>query len=186
MTKLSDSSAYPAALTVDDTAILYVVDNPATTPASKAVAIGDVLKHGMAHGMISVNDNSSGTTLVADAWTKVAVFNAEFGSSKGVTVSHANDKITLTGSGVYRVSYAMSVYDADATDIFARPYLDGAAVPHGQSAAKIAAGKAISLSCEALVDTGGSTAEYVELYVKCSGTSIIITDAQLLVQQVAV
>lgn len=186
MSKLSDTSAYPAALTVDDTAIIYVVDNPATTPTSKAVAIGDVLKHGMAHGMISVNDNSSVTTLVADTWTKVGVFDTEFGSSKGANLSHANDKITLTGSGVYRISYAISVYSASTVDIFARPYLDGVAVPHGQSAAKIASGKAISLSCEALVDTGGSTAEYVELYVKSSGTSIIITDAQLLIQQVAV
>ena len=70
-----------------------------------------------AWGKLSVTGNSTGQTLAtADTFEKVTQFSAEV-SGTGITASHANDKMTVTRTGVY-VAYAQMVVDVDAADTY--------------------------------------------------------------------
>lgn len=69
---------------------------------------------GLAYGSVIANNNSTATTIsVQDTWYKFAGFNAE-GDSNLTTPSHANDRVTVTKAGVYRVHLNASIKGATA------------------------------------------------------------------------
>lgn len=87
------------------------------TPEGKLVALrppegtqGEVIVLGQApaFGEISINDNTTETSISEDVWGQVTVFDTN-GKSKNMTPDHVNDHIVIGRNGIYFVSVSVAI-----------------------------------------------------------------------------
>ena len=79
-----------------------------------------------AYGEIYINDNNVGTSIAVGAgYTKTTDFGTN-GLSKNCTPDAANDKITITKTGIYKVDFATSIKSSVANvNVMAAIFLNG-------------------------------------------------------------
>ena len=187
MPRLSDTDKIAQASAVSDSDILYVVTNPTVAPISKSVTVTTVKEHGSGYAMISSYDNVvalSGLATGTGNWHTMdisAMTNAaDFGTALNATANKANDKITITKTGIWFVSFSATFYDAHSNaGIFVKPYLDTTAIPALQASCKLGAGQASSLSAAGLVDVT-TAGDDLTLKFSTAAASITITEVQLM------
>jgi hypothetical protein len=169
--KLTELTA-DAAPTTDD--LVYTVSDPAGSPVSRKVTVANLL--GVAHGSIYIA--SGVTTQVTNAtpdtfdlmtgWNTATGFNGP--SSPGVTPAKASNKITLTDTGFYLVSFQVSFTGSNNATFDAAGYLGGVAQAHIHARRKITnVGDVGSAEFVGIVDN--TIAQDLDVRIACDGIS---------------
>lgn len=132
---------------------------------AKRMTVAELLDAQRAYGSISVSGGAASQSLTADTWTKVTQFDTLDAFAFGVTESHANDKITLTNPGVYRVSFNAAVTGASGRAHELAVYWNGTRQDRIKTRIQLQTTDPATHHASGLVDaTAGSTD--VELYVQ--------------------
>ena len=174
-------TAMTALTTAADDDVLYIVDDPGGSPLPRKITYQNLVRR--SYGEISVRNGATAQALSAATWTKLTAFTTD-GLSKGTTVSHANDKITVTDAGIYLVSMACSYFMNVAATVDLAIYWDGSGTT-AQSCVTTLGNWCASTNLEAVVDvTTGSTDFEVYAYSAGAG-NITVKHATLNCMRIA-
>ena len=192
MPKLTNTTALPLALTHTDDAVLYIVDDVSGTPTSKSIQVQTIGQGALTRdfGIVSCADNTDTQSLSADTWTKLDRFSvATAGLQNGVTAVAAGGgshylRPSATGLYLCRYSASITTVGSDAT-IHTRIYKDSTGDTTSQSAHKLASGFTGNLDATAIIDitSVSGTAGDISLWVKSDHTSLILSNAQLVIER---
>jgi len=162
-----------------DEDLLYTVDDPTGTAASRKTTAGEMRQR--EHGAIFVSAGAASQSLSATTWTKITQFAAD-GENNLTTPSHSNDKITLTVAGSYVVAFSLSFIGAPGVVYQVGAYLGGSLATACRSSVDVVVGTATSrynLSATGIL--AATAAQDLELYVHASAAATFgVIDAQLI------
>ena len=192
MPKLTNTTALPLALTHTDDAVMYIVDDVSGTPASKTIQVQTIGQGALTRdfGHVSCADNSNAQTVVADTWTKLDRFSvATAGLQNGVTAVAAgggSHYLRPSATGIYLCRYSASITTVGSiATIHTRIYKDSTGDTTSQSAHKLASGYTGNLDATAIIDNTSvtGTAGDISLWGKSDHTSLILSNAQLVIER---
>ena len=166
------------------TDLLVMVDDPGSSPLTQKITFGNALA--MSFGMIYTT-GGSGSQTPGTSYVKLTQFGADGLSSGNVTPDAANDKITMTDTGIYFVSYQVSFEGSNSEPVMMRVYWNSVAQTHMTFRRVLGAGGDCgSASIIGVIDvTTGATD--LEVYVKTDAGSktVDVKEAQLMAFRVA-
>lgn len=163
-----------------DADVFYVVDDPGSSALPRKITWANIVQK--AYGEVSVNGASAAQSLSASTWTKLTAFTAE-GQYKNTTVSHSNDKITVTNAGVYLVNLMVSFTTGAATDATLAVYYNGSVTAAKTNRTTAASTDIAGVAASAIISATAATD--FELYANLDdATTITIKDATLTVVRV--
>jgi len=192
MPKLTNTTALPLALTHTDDAVMYIVDDVSGTPASKTIQVQTIGQGALTRdfGIVTCADNSTSQTVSADTWTKLDRFSvATAGLQNGVTAVAAgggSHYLRPSATGIYLCRYSASITTVGSiATIHTRIYKDSTGDTTSQSAHKLASGYTGNLDATAIIDitSVSGTAGDISLWVKSDHTSLILSNAQLVIER---
>ncbi len=171
-----------AALTdAADADVLYIVDDPGGSPLPRKITYQNLVRR--AYGEIYVNDASTAQSLSAATWTKITAFTSN-GISKNTTVSHANDKITVTDAGIYKVHVSASFGIGHPGDAQLGIYYNGS-ITSARTKRALVANDTANVGIDCLVDaTSGATDFEVYAHLE-DATTITVYNMNLIVVRIA-
>ncbi len=167
-----------------DTDLLEIVGSVATTPASYKTSRLSLFNHWATYGEIYVHNGSTTQTSIGTSYVAVTGF-ATNGESSNTTPTVASDKIALTRTGVYRVTFQVSFSGSPSTTFVFAPHLDGTEIQSCANQRRMNSGGATG-SCGATGCFEVTAAGDLDLRVKADDTdkNIVLTYGQLYVERI--
>lgn len=166
------------------TDIALIVDDPAGTPLTQKIQLGNMLA--MLFGMLYTT-GGTGTQTPGTSYVKLTQFDSDGLSSGGITPSAANNKITVTSTGIYFVTFQVSFEGSNSEPVMMRLYWNSVAQTHMTFRRVLGAGGDCgSASLIGVIDvTTGATD--IEIYVKTDNATktVDVKEAQLTAFRVA-
>ena len=148
--------------------LLYIVDDPGGTPLSKKITLNNLLAlpAGMLYTRHGVGTQTPGLTYV-----KITQFDSEGPSQGGVSVSAANNEITVTDTGLYVAFLQASFAGSSNSTVDMIVFWNGSEVSQAHFSRKLGSGGDIgSASAMGIVDvTTGNT--IFDVRTHCDGVS---------------
>lgn len=178
---------YPVVTAAGDGDRCYLVTDPTGTPASKGIAVGNLLRLG--HAAIYTQAGSGAHALTADTWTK-AIFGSDGPDDGSVLVADAaNDRIQALVAGTYLVRFGISFLLSGVATAKCAIYAGASpAQQYAWASRDVISGattKAHFMACEAIY-TVTSPTEYFEGWVLATaGTNIVYQNLQLTALRIA-
>jgi len=183
MVKLTDTTAFPAATSLQDDAAFYTVDDSTGTPVDKSIQIQHLVAHNRHFASIHVTGATASQSVSADTYTKLTAFTTN-GLANGATAVYGSDKISTTKTGIYKVQYSLSVYTGTAATVHAAVYAGGSIQnTGGTSAGKIEAGFTQQIGGVAYIDVTTAATD-IEIYMKSTHTAFIVAEGVLTIERV--
>lgn len=141
------------------------------------------------YGSISIAGGSTAQTIATGSLTKLTPFTVNGPASSLITVDAANDKITISEDGLYRIATQItftSNVDAFTCDFSLFDTSAGAAITKSTQSVYVITGaqkNSISLECQAYI-SGETSIELHLNHNKGSNAAITVTNANLAVQRI--
>ena len=194
MPKLTNTTAFPVAASHTDDALVYIVDDSAGTPISKAVQVQTLGQGALTRdfGIISCADNSTSQTIVADTWTKIDRFStATAGLQNGVTAvatGGVDHYLRPSATGLYICRYSASIASASSVGtIHTRLYMKTTGDASSQSAHKLDSNYTGNFNATVIIDiddiTSSATEGDISLWIKSTHTAITMSNGQLSIER---
>lgn len=176
-TKLSSLTALTSVANGD---LLYLVDDPAGTPASRKATVSDVLR--LAYGGIYINPASPSSVVLTSGVYADLQFGNDLGVNLNATEDGANHRITLSKQGVYLVEAAVSLSAPGGTTLSLRAAFGGTSHNGTAEIRMESSGYAKSVSIITLLDlSAASVPDHLTLEISADDNVTVTGEAGTLV-----
>jgi len=172
---------------VVDADMLAIVDDVAGTPITKKVSRANLIGEFFEFGQIYTDAGSGSQTLSSGSYATLSQFDSNGPSSSLVTPDAANNKITVTGTGFYYVTFSLSFSGTGSTTWEGHVFWNGTEEANIAFKRRVGSGGDIGVIAAAgIIDvTTGSTDFDVRVQPDGASKDIVVEEAQLCVFRIA-
>lgn len=160
--------------------LLYIVDDPSGTPTGKKITVQNLLGAGRSIAWLTNNGtlrSQAYTTPTAAAFAQAATGSGSQGS--GLSADAANNRIQITEDGIYRVTLSIYLLTTSGSEpvMQAQVTYNGAKIPGSLQLHPVATTTAANVHFNGVLDTNGTTSQYVQINFACLTTSLTLASS---------
>lgn len=173
--------------TADAGDLLAIVDDPSGTPVTKKITRSNLLGTLIEYGQIYTDAGAGSQTLSNGSFTLLNQFDSNGQSSSEVTPDASNNKITVTNTGIYFVSFSLSFSGTGSVEWEGHVYWNNTVIPQCAFKRKLGtSGDIGTVATQGIVDvTVGSTDFDVRVEPDGASKDIAVAKASLNIFRIA-